>query len=371
MHSEYTEQQTMIRDSARAFASERLAASAAQWDRDGRLPDNVVADMGALGLLGMIVPEEWGGTYTDYIVYALAIEEIAAGCAACATLMSVHNSVGGGPILHYGTDAQKERYLPRLASDEVIGAFCQTEPQAGSEAHNLRTRARPNEGGWVLNGSKQFVTNGLRAGVAVVFAATDPERSKKGPSAFVVPADTPRFIVRAPEKTLGIRASDTCAITLETCVVPHDALQGEPCEGQRLALSNLEGGRIGIAAQAIGIARSAFEAACCYAASAFSLAVRCASIRRSPTCWPTWQPSSTPQACWCAEPRICAAKACHACRRHCRPSFMRMRWPSASALKRCRSMAAMATWKTTRSNATTAAPASPKSTKAPARFSAC
>ncbi|MGY2489467.1 acyl-CoA dehydrogenase family protein [Cupriavidus sp. CP313] len=265
MHSDYTEEQTMIRDSARAFASERLAVGAAQWDRDGRLPDEVVAEMGALGLLGMIVPEEWGGTYTDYVAYALAIEEIAAGCAACATMMSVHNSVGCGPVLHYGTDAQKERYLARLASGELIGAFCLTEPQAGSEAHNLRTRARFTDNGWVLNGSKQFVTNGQRAGVAVVFASTEPERGKKGISAFLVPTDTPGFIVHAPEKKLGIRASDTCAITLEDCTVPHDALLGEPGEGLRIALSNLEGGRIGIAAQAIGIARSAFEAARRYA----------------------------------------------------------------------------------------------------------
>jgi len=265
MHSEYTEEQTLIRDSARAFASERLAADAAQWDRAAELPDEVVAEMGALGLLGMIVPEAWGGTYTDYVAYALAIEEIAAGCAACATLMSVHNSVGCGPVLHFGSEAQKARYLPKLATGELIGAFCLTEPHAGSEAHNLRTRARRTSDGWVLSGSKQFVTNGRRAGLAVVFASTEPEAGKKGLSAFLVPTRTPGFIVHAPEKKLGIRASDTCAITLDDCVVPHTALLGEPGEGLRIALSNLEGGRIGIAAQAIGIARSAFEAACRYA----------------------------------------------------------------------------------------------------------
>ncbi|WP_420995291.1 acyl-CoA dehydrogenase family protein [Cupriavidus sp. 30B13] len=265
MQHEFTEQQAMIRDTARAFAGERLAPHAAAWDRAGRLPPEVVAEMGALGLLGMIVPEEWGGTYTDYVAYALAIEEIAAGCAACATLMSVHNSVGCGPILHYGSQAQKARYLPALAAGEVIGAFCLTEPQAGSEAHNLRTRARAAEDGWVLDGSKQFVTNGQRAGVAIVFAVTEPAQGKRGLSAFVVPTDTPGFIVHAPERKLGIRASDTCAITLEGCRVPHDALLGEPGEGLRIALSNLEGGRIGIAAQALGIARSAFEAACRYA----------------------------------------------------------------------------------------------------------
>lgn len=265
MFSEYTEQQIMIRDAARAFARERLAPNAAQWDRSGELPDHVVREMGELGLLGMIVPEAWGGTYTDYIAYALAIEEVAAGCAACATMMSVHNSVGCGPILHHGTEDQKRRYLPRLASGALIGAFCLTEPQAGSEAHNLRTRARPTDQGWSLSGSKQFVTNGKRAGIAIVFAATEPERGKRGISAFLVPTGTPGFHVHPPEKKLGIRASDTCAITLENCVVPHDALLGDTGEGLKIALSNLEGGRIGIAAQAIGIARAAFEAACTYA----------------------------------------------------------------------------------------------------------
>ena len=170
----YTEEQRMILDAARDFAAERLAPHAAQWDRDGSLPDDVVAQMGELGLLGMIVPLEWGGSYTDYVAYALALEEIAAGCAACATMMSVHNSVGCGPILKFGTDAQRARYLPDLATGRAIGAFCLTEPQAGSEANNLRTRAVLRDGRWVLNGSKQFVTNGTRAKLAIVFAVTDP-----------------------------------------------------------------------------------------------------------------------------------------------------------------------------------------------------
>jgi len=265
MHHDYTEEQIMIRDTARAFASERLAAGAAQWDEAGALPPEVVEEMGALGLLGMIVPEEWGGTYTDYVAYAMAIEEIAAGCAACATLMSVHNSVGCGPILHYGTEAQKDRYLSRLARGEVVGAFCLTEPQAGSEAHNLRTRARLDNGRWVLDGSKQFVTNGARAGLAVVFAVTDPEAGKRGLSAFLVPTNTPGFVVGKPENKMGIRASDTCPITLDNCAVPEENLLGARGEGLRIALSNLEGGRIGIAAQAVGIARAAFEKAKTYA----------------------------------------------------------------------------------------------------------
>ncbi|WP_338640359.1 acyl-CoA dehydrogenase family protein [Burkholderia pyrrocinia] len=261
----YTEDQRMIRDAARAFATEMLAPNAAQWDHDAQLPDAIVAQLGELGLLGMIVPQELGGSYTDYVAYALAMEEIAAGDAACATLMSVHNSVGCGPILGFGTPAQKERWLADMASGRVIGAFCLTEPQAGSEAHNLRTRAELRDGKWVLNGAKQFVTNGKRAGVAIVFAMTDPEAGKRGISAFLVPTDTPGFIVGKPEKKMGIRASDTCPITFENCAIPEENLLGNRGEGLKIALSNLEGGRIGIAAQALGIARAAFDKARRYA----------------------------------------------------------------------------------------------------------
>ena len=261
----YTEDQRMIRDAARAFATEMLAPNAAQWDHDAHLPDAIVAQLGELGLLGMIVPQELGGSYTDYVAYALAMEEVAAGDAACATMMSVHNSVGCGPILGFGTPAQKDRWLADMAAGRVIGAFCLTEPHAGSEANNLRTRAELRDGQWVLNGAKQFVTNGQRAGVAIVFAMTDPEAGKRGISAFLVPTDTPGFIVGKPEKKMGIRASDTCPITFENCAIPEDNLLGNRGEGLKIALSNLEGGRIGIAAQALGIARAAFDKARRYA----------------------------------------------------------------------------------------------------------
>jgi len=260
-----TEEQRMIRDAARQFATEVLAPNAGQWDKDGAIPDAVVRQLGELGLLGMIVPAELGGTFSDYTAYALAMEEIAAGCASCATLMSVHNSVGCGPILAYGTDAQKAEWLPKLASGEIIGAFCLTEPQAGSEANNLRVRAVEKNGQWVLSGSKQFVTNGKRAGVAIVFAVTDPDLGKRGISAFIVPTDSPGFNVGAPEHKLGIRASDTCPITFDECAIPAANLLGKRGEGLKIALSNLEGGRIGIAAQALGIARAAFDAARAYA----------------------------------------------------------------------------------------------------------
>jgi alkylation response protein AidB-like acyl-CoA dehydrogenase len=265
MNDLYTDDQRMIRDSARDFARERLAPNAASWDKAAQLPPEIVAEMGALGLLGMIVPEQWGGTYTDYTAYALAMEEIAAGCASCATLMSVHNSVGCGPILKFGTDSQKETFLPALASGEMIGAFALTEPQAGSEAHNLKTRAELKNGQWVINGSKQFVTNGQRAGIVIVFAVTDPAMGKKGISAFIVPTDSPGFHVGRPEHKMGIRASDTCPLTFDNCTIPQQNILGEAGAGLRIALSNLEGGRIGIAAQAIGIARSALDDALRYA----------------------------------------------------------------------------------------------------------
>lgn len=260
-----TEDQRLVRDAARDFAQSVLAPNAAQWDREGKLPDEVVRQMGELGLLGMLVPEAQGGSKTDDLAYALAIEEIAAGCASCATLMSVHNSVGCVPILRFGTAAQQAQWLPRLASGEVIGAFCLTEPQAGSEADALRTRAVLDGDHWVITGAKQFITNGRRAGMAIVFAVTDAELGKKGLSAFIVPTDTPGFIVEREEHKMGIRASDTCAISLQGVRVPFDHLLGQRGEGLKIALANLEGGRIGIGAQAVGIARAALDAARAYA----------------------------------------------------------------------------------------------------------
>ena len=265
MENFYTEEQRMIRDAAREFAREQLAPNAAQWEKDHWIADAAVAQMGELGLLGMVVPEEWGGSYTDYTAYALAVEEVAAGCAATAAMMSVHSSVGCGPILKFGTEAQKQAYLSDMAGGRKIGCFCLTEPQAGSEANKLRTRAVLANGVWTLNGSKLFVTNGKRAKVAIVFAMTDPELGKKGLSAFIVPTDTQGFIVDRPEHKLGIRASDTCAVTFENCRVGEEQLLGERGKGLAIALSNLEGGRIGIAAQALGIARAAFEEALAYA----------------------------------------------------------------------------------------------------------
>ena len=262
---ELTEEQIMIRDMAREFARHEIAPHARDWETAGWIDDAVVAKLGELGLLGMIVPEQWGGTYIDYAAYALAVEEISAGDAATGTLMSVHSSVGCGPILNYGSEEQKAQWLEKLATGAAIGCFCLTEPQAGSEAHNLRTRAELKDGEWVLNGAKQFVSNGKRAQLAIVFAVTDPELGKKGLSAFLVPTDNPGYKVDRMEHKMGIRASDTCAVTLSDCRIPAANLLGERGKGLAIALSNLEGGRIGIAAQALGIARAAFEAALAYA----------------------------------------------------------------------------------------------------------
>lgn len=260
-----SEEQEMVRDSVRSFAQERLAPFAAEWDREARFPTEAFAEMAKLGLLGMLVPEAWGGVGMDYVSFALALEEIAAGDGACSTVVSVQNSVVCGPILHFGSEAQKQRWLKPLASGEWLGAFCLSEAQAGSDAAALKTRAVREGKHYVINGSKQFITSGQQAKLAIVFAVTDPAAGKKGISAFVIPTDTPGYIVARVEEKLGQHASDTAQIVLDNCKVPLENLLGNEGDGYRIALSNLESGRIGISAQCVGMARSAFEAALAYA----------------------------------------------------------------------------------------------------------
>jgi butyryl-CoA dehydrogenase len=221
--------------------------------------------MGQLGFMGMTVPEEWDGAGADNISYALSLIEVAAGDGAVSTIMSVHNSVGCQPILRFGSQEQKERFLKPMARGEKLGAFMLTEPQAGSDASAIRTRAEKRGNAYVLNGSKQFITSGNKADVAIVFAVTDPEKGKKGISAFIVPTQTPGYKVARVERKLGQNASDTCQVTFEEMELTPDLLLGEEGEGYRIALSNLEGGRIGIAAQSVGMARSAYEVALAYA----------------------------------------------------------------------------------------------------------
>ena len=260
-----TDEQQQIADAVRAFAQERLKPFAEQWDKDHRFPKEAIDEMAELGLFGMLVPEQWGGSDTGYVAYAMALEEIAAGDGACSTIMSVHNSVGCVPILRFGNEQQKEQFLTPLATGAMLGAFALTEPQAGSDASSLKTRARLEGDHYVLNGSKQFITSGQNAGVVIVFAVTDPEAGKRGISAFIVPTDSPGYQVARVEDKLGQHASDTCQIVFDNVRVPVANRLGAEGEGYKIALANLEGGRIGIASQAVGMARAAFEVARDYA----------------------------------------------------------------------------------------------------------
>ncbi len=268
-----TEEQTLIRDAARRFAAEQLTPNAARWDREEEFPAQALRAMGELGLMGMLVPPAWGGAGTDHVSLAVALEEIAAGDGATSTIMSVQNSVVCVPILRYGSEAQKERYLRPTASGECLGAFCLTEPHAGSDAAAISTRATRTDQGWLLNGTKQFITSGKHADLAIVFAVSDASAGKRGISAFLVPTKTPGYRVARLEKKLGQRASDTAQIAFENCEIPADHLLGEAGSGYKIALGNLEGGRIGIAAQAVGMARAALEAASHYAKERTSFGV--------------------------------------------------------------------------------------------------
>ena len=260
-----SEEQSLIRETLRAFAQERLAPHAARWDREHHFPRAELSALGELGALGIVVPERWGGAGLDYVSLAVALEEIAAGDGAVSTIVSVQNSVVCGPINGFGTDAQKERFLVPLARGEALGCFCLTEPHVGSDAGAIATRAQRDGDCFVLNGVKQFITTGKNADVAVVFAVTDKAAGKKGISAFLVPTSTPGYVVARVEEKLGQRASDTAQIVFENCRVPAASLLGSEGQGYRIALANLEMGRIGIAAQAVGMARAAFDAALAYA----------------------------------------------------------------------------------------------------------
>ena len=258
-------EQEMIRNEMRAFAQARLAPFAYEWDKHHTFPADALKELGALGALGMVVPEEWGGAGMDYMALVLTLEEIAAGDGATSTIVSVQNSLACGITLKYGTDAQKETWLKPLARGEKLGCFCLTEPHTGSDAAAITTRAERDGEDFVLNGVKQFITTGKYADMAIVFAVTDKAAGKKGISCFLVPTATPGYVVARLEEKMGQHASDTAQIMFENCRVPASALLGKEGEGYKIALSNLEAGRIGIAAQSVGMARAAFEAAVRYA----------------------------------------------------------------------------------------------------------
>jgi alkylation response protein AidB-like acyl-CoA dehydrogenase len=261
-----SEEQLAIQESARKFAQERLAPHSAEWEQKAAFPPGIFQELGALGFMGMTVPTEWGGAGADNVAYSLALQEIAAGDGALATVVSGHNSVGVMPILNYGTEVQKQRYVRDLASGRKLTAFALTEPQGGSDAASIRTRATRKGDSYVLNGTKQFITSGQTADIALVIAVTDPEAGKRGISAFIVDTKTPGYVVTRIEKKMGQNASDTCEIRLEDAVIPAEDRLGEEGQGYRIALANLEGGRIGIASQCV--------------------------IRPCRSGWPTWPPAS-------------------------------------------------------------------------------
>ncbi|WP_293451042.1 acyl-CoA dehydrogenase family protein [Planktotalea sp.] len=260
------ETQEAIRDMTRQFAQEVLWPKAAERDKSCEFPRAELNQMGELGLMGMLVPNEYGGSDTGAIAYALALEEIAAGDGPVSTILSVHSSVGCVPILKYGTEAQKQKYLPKLASGEWIGGFALTEPQAGSDASNLKTTAVRDGNHYVLSGAKQFITSGKNGQMIIIFAVTDKAAGKRGISAFIVETDTPGYEVVRVEDKLGLNCTDTCQLAFTDMRVPAENLLGEEGQGYKIALANLEGGRIGIAAQAVGMARSALKVARDYAA---------------------------------------------------------------------------------------------------------
>ncbi|MDI9331328.1 MAG: acyl-CoA dehydrogenase family protein [Alphaproteobacteria bacterium] len=260
-----TPDQELIRDAVRDFSQRELWPNAARWDKEHCFPKEVHQGLAALGAYGICVPEEWDGAGLDYLTLALVLEEIAAGDGGTSTAISVTNCPVNAILMRYGTKAQQEQWLKPLARGEMLGAFCLTEPHVGSDASALRTTATRDADAYVLNGVKQFITSGKNGQVAIVIAVTDKGAGKKGMSAFLVPTDSPGWVVARLEDKLGQHSSDTAQIVLEQCRVPAENLIGQEGEGYRIALSALEGGRIGIAAQSVGMARSALDFAIAYA----------------------------------------------------------------------------------------------------------
>jgi butyryl-CoA dehydrogenase len=260
-----TEEQELAQRTARDFAREKVLPLAHDIDENGKVPPELIAEMASLGFLGIYVPDSYGGAGLDALSYALVCEEINRACASTGVVMSTHVSLVVDPLLHWGNDAQKERFLRPLATGEKLGCFALSEPASGSDAAAMRTSARRDGDAWVLNGTKNFITNGASADVALVFAQTDPDARKRGIAAFVVENGTPGFSVGKLEHKLGIRGSDTAQLLFQDCRVPAENLLGEAGGGFKIALATLDGGRISIAAQAVGIARACLEDSLAYA----------------------------------------------------------------------------------------------------------
>lgn len=260
----FTEEQEMLRKMVRDFAKSEIAPFVEKMEQ-GEFPREILRKMGALGLMGIPVPQKYGGAEMDFISYILAINEISRVSATVGVILSVHTSVCTNPILYFGTEAQKQKYIPKLASGEYLGAFCLTEANSGSDASSLKSRAVKDGNHYIINGSKMFITNGGEADVYIVFAATNPELRSKGISAFIVEKNTPGFIVGKDERKMGLHGSRTVQLTFENMRIPAENLLGTEGEGFKIAMANLDVGRIGIAAQALGIAEASLEAAADYA----------------------------------------------------------------------------------------------------------
>jgi butyryl-CoA dehydrogenase len=265
MDFELTDEQQLIRDAVREFAEAEVAPIAAEIDRDHRFPHEILPRLAEMNLMGMPFPEKLGGAGADYLSYIIAVEELSRACASTGIILSAHTSLATSPIYKFGTQAQQERYLPDMASGRRLGAFALTEPGAGTDAAAGTATATPHADGYALNGSKMFITNAPYADVYIVFAKTDPERGARGMSAFIVEKDTPGFSVGEAEHKLGIRGSSTPPVYFTDCRIPREALLGEEGEGFKIAMQTLDGGRIGVSAQALGIAQAALDAAIAYA----------------------------------------------------------------------------------------------------------
>ncbi len=260
-----TKEQGMVRDMCRRFADRSLKPMAAEYDRTHEFPWEHVKKLGEMGMMGVVYPEEYNGSGMDYLTYAIAVEEISRGCAATGTIMSAHNSLCLSPIYYFGTEEQKQAYLSRLTTGEWIGCFAITEPGAGSDASGTRTWAERKNGSFILNGTKTFITNGGVADVAVVMAQTTRSGGNRGLSMFIVPKGTEGFSVGKVEEKLGICASSTTELIFTDCEIPKENLLGETGQGFKIAMHTLDGGRVGIAAQAVGIAQAALDEAARYA----------------------------------------------------------------------------------------------------------
>ena len=265
MHVELTDTQRQLRDTVRAFAQERVKPAAAETDHRERFPREVIAELGRLGLMGCFVPERYGGAGFDYVAYALAVEELSAACASTGVIFSAHASLATWPILALGSESQRQRYLPRLASGEWLGCFALSEPSSGSDAGSIRTTARRDGDHYVLNGTKNFITNAPDAQLAIVFASLDLSRGSKGLAAFIVEAAWPGWEVVRIEEKMGIRGAHSAQLALTDLRVPRENLLSAEYDGFKVAMKTLDGGRIGIAAQAVGIARACLEDSLAYA----------------------------------------------------------------------------------------------------------